>query len=75
MSGNSSLQSNSKTDFGNELSEIEFAQRLLFEFGLDNSDGMEIDRTITKIKVDMFQDKMEKFYDPDMRPYFPSENK
>ena len=75
MSSDNSLQSKSKTDFGNELSEIDFAQRLLFEFGLDNSDGMEIDRTITKIKVDMFQDNMEKFYDPDMCPYFPLKNK
>ena len=57
---------NSKTTFGNELSEIDFARRLLFEFGLDNSDDMEIDRIITRVKVDMFQDKMEKFYDSDM---------
>ena len=63
MSGNNSQ---SKTTFGNELWEIDFTQRILFEFGLDNSDAMEIDRTITKIKVDMFQDKMEKFYDPEM---------
>ena len=71
MSSNSSLQSKSKTTFGNELSEIDFARRLLFEFGLDNSDGMEIDRVITRVKVDMFQDKMEKFSDPDMLRFPP----
>ena len=61
MSSNTSL-----TTFGNELSEIDFARRLLFEFGLDNGDDTEIDRVITRVKVDMFQDKMEREYDPEM---------
>ena len=70
MDNNSSL-----TTFGNELSEIDFARRLLFEFGLDNGDDTEIDRVITRVKVDMFQDKMSGMYDPDMCPNSLLKNK
>ena len=70
MSSDNSFQSKSKTDFGNEFSEVEFVRRVLLELGVFEENS-EIDRIITKIKVDEFQEKMEKYYDPDMRPYFP----
>ena len=57
---------NSKTDFGNGLSEIDFARRLLFEFGVDNEKDTEIDRVITRVKVDMIQDRMNAMYDPEL---------
>ena len=60
MSGN-----NSEMNLGNELSEIKFIRSVLSEIGPYPTDE-EIDRAITIAKVDMFQDKMEKFYDPEM---------
>ena len=52
-----------KTTFGNKPSEIDFVRRILFEFGVDNEKELEIDRIITQVKVDMFQDKMEKCWE------------
>ena len=54
-----------KTQFGNELSEIDFIHRVLLELGVVET-TKEIDRAITLVKVDMFQDKMSGMYDPDM---------
>ena len=47
------------TVFGNLPSELDFVKRILFEFGVDNEKDLEIDRIITRVKVDMFQEKME----------------
>ena len=55
-----------ETTFGNKHLEVEFVRRLLFEFGLPNEEENEIDRIITQVKVDMFQDEMKKLYDPEM---------
>ena len=55
----------SQMNFGNTLDEIKYVRSILFEIGPEPSDT-EIDRAITLAKVDMFQDKMEKFYDPEM---------
>ena len=56
----------SQMNFGNTLDEIKYIRNILFEIGPEPSD-VEIDRAITLAKVDMFQESMEKFYDPDMR--------
>ena len=56
----------SETTFGNKLWELDFVRRILFEFGLPNEEDNEIDRIITRVKVDMFQEEMEKMYDPEM---------
>ena len=63
MSYNS--QMDFKTQFGNELSEIDFIRRVLLELGVVETTG-EIDRAITLVKVDVFQDEMKKNYDPEM---------
>ena len=52
-------------NFGNTPAEIKYIRNILFEIGPEPSDA-EIDRAITLAKVNMFQDKMEKFYDPEM---------
>ena len=65
----------SETTFGNKLSELDFVRRILFEFGIHDEEEMEIDRIITRVKVDIFQEKMEKEYDPDMCPDLVLENK
>ena len=65
MSNNNNSEMEFKTQFGNELSEIDFIHRVLLELGVVET-TKEIDRAITLVKVDVFQDKMEKFYDPDM---------
>ena len=57
--------SSSKTNFGNTLTEIKYIKSVLAEIGPEPSDA-EIDRAITLAKVDNFQDRMEKFYVPDM---------
>ena len=54
-------------EFGNELSEIKFIRWVLLELGVVDETNYEIDRAITLAKVDEFQDRMEKMYDPDMR--------
>ena len=55
----------SNDTFGNTLNEIKYIRSVLSEIGPEPTDA-EIDRAITLAKVDMFQDKMEKFYDPEM---------
>ena len=55
----------SKTQFGNTLTEIKYVRNILYEIGPDPTDE-EIDRAISLAKVDEFQDRMEKMYDPDM---------
>ena len=57
----------SQMNFGNTLDEIKYIRSVLSEIGPEPTD-VEIDRAITLAKVDMFQEKMEKFYDPEMRP-------
>ena len=57
------MSSNSETTFGNKLSEVDFVKRILFEFGVDEMD-LEIDRTITRVKVDIFQDEMAGYATP-----------
>ena len=54
---------NSKSDFGNTHSEVEFVRRVLMEFGLPDEKKMEIDRIITQVKVDMKQDEMNKKFE------------
>ena len=65
MATNNSEMEFAKNTFGNTIAEIKFIRSVLFEIGPEPSDA-EIDRAITLAKVDMFQDKMEKFYDPEM---------
>ena len=57
---------NSEMKFGNELSEIKLIRRVLLEFGVFDEENSEIDRAITIAKVEEFQDRMEKMYDPEM---------
>ena len=54
---------NKTTTFGNKPSEVEFTRRLLVEFGLPNEKRNEIDRIITRIKVDMKQDELNKKFE------------
>ena len=56
---------NVEMNFANTLDEIKYIRSVLSEIGPEPSDT-EIDRAITLAKVDMFQDKMEEFYDPEM---------
>ena len=56
---------NSEMKFGNTLTEIKYIRSVLSEIGPEPSDS-EIDRAITLAKVDMFQEEMEKNYDPEM---------
>ena len=47
-----------RTTFGNLPSEVDYVKRILLEFGLCNEKENEIDRIITRVKVDIQQDKM-----------------
>ena len=64
----------SQMNFGNTLDEIKYIRSVLSEIGPEPTDA-EIDRAITLAKVDMFQEKMEKFYDPEMCPNSVLKNK